>query len=457
MVLSFIVSAFVGMMLLLSVVQSTQTTHVFMETRALSRRTDLIRNARALPEVTHEVIFVTKERNSEELDRIFHDVSNPDSPNYGKYLTSKQVADLTANFPARDAIVSYLTATAGVEIVEQTLHGEMITAKATVAVWERMFHTEFYYYQRLNRDVDSGVDATTTDRSNNDYRTSTSQSAARIFIRTESYSLPEILHAHVFTVLHTVHMPLPVRKFHQPTPLITSHDHVNSPLKVVHQISTTDVSSTPELAPVLEPAATVPLLSGTINTNVLMSAYNVDTYTVQQTGVTNAVFASIGQGFSPTDLTSFQNQFNIPVNAVSSVIGAHNTASVCIQSANNCVEGNLDVQYIMATARGATTTWWYTDDQSFADFFTTVYNTPNPPSVYSVRDIYAIIHSYQSHYFVLHTLILMFPSFPYHMPTDIIFYRRESLSYLFVVGNKSVRRCGSKTISTGCDNCSGER
>ena len=39
----------------------------------------------------------------------------------------------------------------------------------------------------------------------------------------------------------------------------------------------------------------------------------------------------------------------------------------------------------MASARGAATSWWYTDDESFADFFTAVYNTPNPPSVYSVR------------------------------------------------------------------------
>ena len=77
-----------------------------------------------------------------------------------------------------------------------------------------------------------------------------------------------------------------------------------------------------------------------------------------------------------------------------------NTASACIQSANNCVEGNLDVQYLLATARGAVTTWWYTEDQHFSDFFTAVYNTPNPPSVYSVRVIFSIAYSYQ----------------PYHIP-----------------------------------------
>ena len=337
-----------------------------METQApLSSRTDLIRNARALPEVTHEVIFVTQERNSDELNRIFHDVSNPDSPNYGKYWTSKQIAELTANLPARDAIFSYLTSTAGVEITKQTLHGEMITARASVAVWERMLDTEFYYYQRLNDDddddddIDNSNGEATTDSSKSDHHSSSpspqsSASAkhspsAHIFIRAEAYSLPEQLHTHVFTVLHTVHMPLPVRKFHQPTPLINSHDHITLPLQVVHQISgsshikdntvqnidtsssTPDVSapdgiSAPEIGPILVPAATtVTPLTGTITPAVLMSAYNVDTYTVQQPGVTNAIFASISQGFSPADLTTFQNQYSIPLSPISTVIGAHNT------------------------------------------------------------------------------------------------------------------------------------
>ena len=341
--------------MLLVTIQCTQSTHVFMETQApLSSRTDLIRNARALPEVTHEVIFVTQERNSDELNRIFHDVSNPDSPNYGKYWTSKQIAELTANLPARDAIFSYLTSTAGVEITKQTLHGEMITARASVAVWERMFHTEFYYYQRLNHDIDNS-DEVSTD--SNHHSSSSPQSSAsakhspsvRMFIRAEAYSLPEQLYTHVFTVLHTIHMPLPVRKFHQPTSLINSHDHNTPPLQVVHQISgssqikdntvqntgttgtadasTPDGISTPELGPVLVPAAAVVPLTGTITPAVLMSAYNVDTYTVQQSGVTNAIFASISQGFSPADLTSFQNQYGIPLNPISTVIGAHNTGS----------------------------------------------------------------------------------------------------------------------------------
>ena len=314
-------NSFLAPFIWMQILVCTQSTHfVFMETQApLSSRTDLIRHARALPEVTHEVIFVTKERNSEELTRIFHDVSDPDSPNYGKYWTSEQVADLTANQPARDAIVSYLTATAGVEIMKQTLHGEMITARAPVAVWERMFHTEFYYYQRVNREIDN-IDEAATDSSKSEHHSSSSSSSSaaqssasankqhasspRMFISAESYSLPEQLHANVFTVLHTVHMPFPLRKFNQPTPLITTHDHNHppTPLKVTYQlsrssenqdtvqntgtpiadISTKDTISISEPIPMLQPAANVIPLTGTVTPIVIASAYNVDTYTVLQ-------------------------------------------------------------------------------------------------------------------------------------------------------------------------------
>ena len=142
-------------------------------------------------------------------------------------------------------------------------------------------------------------------------------------------------------------MPLPLRKFNRPTPLITSHDHNTIPLQVLHQISgwsptkddtvqntgtssSADVISTSEIAPVVVPAAKVARLTGMINPRILMSAYNVDTYTVQQSGVTNAVFGSIDQGFGPADLASFQNHFNIPLNPISTVIGAHNSGSYLI-------------------------------------------------------------------------------------------------------------------------------
>ena len=172
-----------------------------------------------------------------------------------------------------------------------------------------------------------------------------------MFIRTESYSVPEQLHAHVFTVLHTVHMPLPVKKFHQPTPLISSHDDVNTPLQVMHQISgsnkihdTTSSTNMPSTldtsSPGLVQAGSVTALSGSVTPDALMQAYNVDTFNVLQspptgsTAPTNTVFATIGQSFSPNDLVLFQNKFKITV-FVPSVTGGHrNGTRICISIAS---------------------------------------------------------------------------------------------------------------------------
>ncbi len=103
-----------------------------------SVRADLRRHSRALQEAMHEVIFVIKERNLDELKRIFENVSNPYSLQYGKYWTSQQIADLTANLPARDAVVSYL-ASVGAEVVSETLHGELIVARGSVTLFEGMY------------------------------------------------------------------------------------------------------------------------------------------------------------------------------------------------------------------------------------------------------------------------------------------------------------------------------
>lgn len=354
--------------------------HVFMESQApLSLRHDLVRHTRALSDATHHVIFVIKERNTDELDRLFYDVSNPHSDNYGKYWTSDQIANLTANLPARDALLTYLSS-AGVEMVSQTLHGEMVTVRGKVHQFERIFKTEFYNYHR----VLGGSPLSTPESQMGPMSASSPFSSAlpsnatntegrrqlseRAYIRAEQYSIPTELHAHVFTVLNTVQLPLP-------TP--------QQPELIPMSASGLDVQIKHEGRGGFSAQATVPLVSGTIDPNIINRAYNVDSNQASASA-TQCVFGAIEQNFSPADLNQFQTYYSIPKQAVASTIGNHNLDSMCKSNPNNCIEGNMDVQYLMATARSATTTWWYTDDQSFADFFTNVYNTPNPPLVFTI-------------------------------------------------------------------------
>ncbi len=102
--------------------------------------------------------------------------------------------------------------------------------------------------------------------------------------------------------------------------------------------------------------------------------------------VTQSLFESLDQSFSPADLTTFQKQFDLEQTAVSKVIGP-NDPSQCKTNPDNCGEANLDVQYMMAVAQGAKTTYWSIPASAqdiFLDWIVALAGTPNPPSVHSI-------------------------------------------------------------------------
>ena len=154
--------------------------------------TGLIRNDRIIKEdrvplmQTHDVIFVIKQRNMDELTRILHDISDPESVNYGKHMSAVEIADLTRNPGSYSRVVKYLNAS-GASIVSETLYGEYITARASISVWEQMFNTVFYTYALHPLESDS--------------------SKIKSFARAEKYSVPMVLDLHVTSVLNTVQMP----------------------------------------------------------------------------------------------------------------------------------------------------------------------------------------------------------------------------------------------------------
>jgi tripeptidyl-peptidase-1 len=111
--------------------------------------------------------------------------------------------------------------------------------------------------------------------------------------------------------------------------------------------------------------------------------YNIDS-TVQGSSLSKqAIYSTIQQYFSPSDLTLFQNRFQIPLQAVSDIIGGHSDDAQCVQNTNNCAEANLDLQYIMSTSKVSPTTSWYSDSD-FTNFLVEVANTANLPLVFSI-------------------------------------------------------------------------
>jgi tripeptidyl-peptidase-1 len=98
-----------------------------------------------------------------------------------------------------------------------------------------------------------------------------------------------------------------------------------------------------------------------------------------------AVFESLGQYYSPSDLAQFQKNYNLPSDNVDNVVGGYESDSACVSNPNNCVEANLDVQYMMALSQLTPTTYWYDGAlDCFVDWILAVAADPNPPLVNSI-------------------------------------------------------------------------
>ena len=310
-------------------------THSFRETiPQLTARRDIVRQDRSHRDQRHEVIFVIRQRNMMQLTDILHDISNPLSPNYGQHMTGEEVAAMTSNPDARDAVVTYLLAK-GAIIVSETLHGEYVKATAPIDTWERMFNTEFFTFHQSHSDIK--VDKMT---------------------RAERYWIPVEIDQHVESVFNTIQMPtrvvgsLPIP---QSTPLSAEFT--------------------------VEKAKSNPF-ADYVTPEKIAAYYNVGTNKGSSSS-TQAIFSTIGQYFSPADLAYFQSTFSLPAQPVSKNINGHSSDLVCSEKPSSCAEGNLDIQYMMATSPGSPTTHWYTD-LDLAEWLETVADCVKPPLVFSI-------------------------------------------------------------------------
>ena len=160
-------------------------THIFREGIAqLSTRVDLEKQTRAANDTIHEVVFVLPQRSMVELINILHDISDPDSLVYGQHMTRENVVSQTMNQESHDAVVQYLKLQ-DVAVTSNTISGEYVTAAATIAVWEKMFNTEFYIFHQMDE----------------------SEHITKV-VRTERYWIPREIDLHVESVLRTIDIPI---------------------------------------------------------------------------------------------------------------------------------------------------------------------------------------------------------------------------------------------------------
>lgn len=316
---------------------NTSISYVLRESRvSLSPSHAFVMGNRASPEVTHDVVFVVKHKNLDELSRILYETSDPSSSNYGKHMSREEVANLTSNPDSLESVRKYLVEQ-GVAIISTTKYGDRIKARAPISLWEEMFNTEFHTFSYLLEGVVG----------NN----SSSQNTKNNLVRTAKYYLPECLDEHVESVFNTVQMPN------------IRHNSV---------ILTSTSASTRLQA-----------ITGAITPAVLNKAYHINR-NQGHPRATQAVYESLGQSYSPADLSEFQRIYSLPIIPVNMSIGGHSTTSAyCKSNSDLCSEGSLDIQYMMAVSQSPTT-YYYVEYQSFSSFLSLVLDSANPPLVISI-------------------------------------------------------------------------
>ena len=151
-----------------------------------STRHDITRKQRASPEANHKCVIAIKFQNQELLLETLMKVSNPESPEYGQYLSRTEISSLISNPAATTAVVSYLRGQ-GFEDIEVSKYGEFITVQAPISKWEHALSTEFHHFDRVDR---KGV-------------------GMQPVMRALAMTMPSELVPHVHAIFTTVQMPLP--------------------------------------------------------------------------------------------------------------------------------------------------------------------------------------------------------------------------------------------------------
>lgn len=306
-------------------------THVFIENLPqLSSRSDLVNRNSVRHDHVHDVMFVVKQKNMDKLTRMLHDVSDPDSLNYGRHMSGEQIHAMTSNPEARDAIVNYLHNN-GASVTAESLGGDLITANAPISVWERVLDTKFYTF---------------------DHRQS--QGNTQQIVRAEKYSIPVGLNLHAETVLNVIEVPYNELK-----------------RRVLPPSSMLERSKSKFEGQDIHPA-------GYLRPQEIRAYYNLSNVYGSSISTQGAV-AFGANFFSPKSLAYFQQYMSFQALQPALNIGGFESEDPTKDSS----EGNLDIQYIMGISPGSPTTFWH-DPGGFFTWLTAVVATPNPPLVLSI-------------------------------------------------------------------------
>ncbi|KAF8259949.1 subtilisin-like protein [Lactarius quietus] len=252
-------------------------------------------------------IFLKPDQENALIDALY-EVSNPEHPKYGAHLTKEQVADLLAPHPDTLELVSLWLEHRGVfSSISATLGGSWLTLTGVpVSQANDLLGASFQLYKHTET---------------ND-----------VVLRTISYALPAVLHAHVDTVVPTTYFGSPRAQMKTP------------------RVERGDTAAMTTKAEIEEPATLLSKRDDIIFPSALRSLYKVETYVPAAAG--RNVLGTVGYGGgtspSPMDLRIFMDIFRAEgVDATFTVVQLNGGT---YDSSNPDIEADINIEYASAMA-----------------------------------------------------------------------------------------------------------
>jgi len=215
-------------------------------------------------EETRKIIFLLKQQNTDVLEKIFWDVSDPKNDKYGAHLTLEEVADLVAPTEETIATVKNFLASFGITETKTVITKDFLYANIPIRILKEMFQVEFRLFEH--------------------------SSGQRFYGSMGPYSLPSDVACCVDFVSYLVGLP----EITRPATAFESKDKVRAG---------TDI--TPD---------------------IIRARYNCSNVIATASTNSHAVAEFQGQSYSPSDLSEFFTKYvtNSNADTVAQVIGQNN-------------------------------------------------------------------------------------------------------------------------------------
>ncbi|KAH6642332.1 peptidase S8/S53 domain-containing protein [Boeremia exigua] len=171
-----------------------------------------IKQSRAPKDTVLPVRIGLTQRNLEHSDRYLDDISDPDSPNFGKHWTAEQVANTFAPHPHASKTTLEWLQSSGVDLkrIKHSIGRNWVEFSATVEELEALLNTEYHYYQH--------------------------KASGGFRIACDQYGLPQGVSKHVDFVMPTVQLD-------GLQPVAQSKAAIQAPVNITGLFGTTNCSS----------------------------------------------------------------------------------------------------------------------------------------------------------------------------------------------------------------------